>query len=372
MPRPIHLLIKPASGNCNLRCAYCFYADITEKRETPSFGMMSEETLEAVVRKALERAQGEVTFAFQGGEPTLSGLPFFRRFVELVRAHNTRNLTVHSAIQTNGILLDGEWAAFLAENRFLVGLSLDGTAAVHDLHRVDARGEGTHKRLMAAVRTLQAHKVEFNVLTVVTAKAAREIRSIYAFFRRNQLLYQQYIPCLDPLGEARGGHPYSLTPALYERFLKDLFDLWFADVTAGRFVYIRYFENLVGMLLGQPPEACGMLGTCGMQYVVEADGSVYPCDFYMLDQYKLGNLNTDTLAQIDARRKEIGFIEQSCAVDEKCKICKWYQLCRGGCRRDRDYYQDGIGRNYYCAAYERFFEYAWPKLGEVYEEVIRG
>lgn len=204
MPRPIHLLIKPASGNCNLRCAYCFYADITEKRETPSFGMMSEETLEAVVRKALERAQGEVTFAFQGGEPTLSGLPFFRRFVELVRAHNTRNLTVHSAIQTNGILLDGEWAAFLAENRFLVGLSLDGTAAVHDLHRVDARGEGTHKRLMAAVRTLQAHKVEFNVLTVVTAKAAREIRSIYAFFRRNQLLYQQYIPCLDPLGEARG------------------------------------------------------------------------------------------------------------------------------------------------------------------------
>lgn len=111
-----------------------------------------------------------MTFAFQGGEPTLSGLPFFRRFVELVRAHNTRNLTVHSAIQTNGILLDGEWAAFLAENRFLVGLSLDGTAAVHDLHRVDARGEGTHKRLMAAVRTLQAHKVEFNVLTVVTAR----------------------------------------------------------------------------------------------------------------------------------------------------------------------------------------------------------
>ena len=105
---------------------------------------------------------------------------------------------------------------------------------------------------------------------------------------------------------------------------------------------------------------------------MEADGSVYPCDFYMLDQYKLGNLNTDTLAQIDARRKEIGFIEQSCAVDEKCKICKWYELCRGGCRRDRDYYQDGIGRNYYCAAYEHFFEYAWPKLGEVYEEVIRG
>ena len=144
MPRPIHLLIKPASGNCNLRCTYCFYADITEKRETPSFGMMSEETLEAVVRKALERAQGEVTFAFQGGEPTLSGLPFFRRFVELVRTYNTRNLTVHCAIQTTRILLDDEWAAFLADNRFVVGLSLDGTAAVHDLHRVDARGEGAH------------------------------------------------------------------------------------------------------------------------------------------------------------------------------------------------------------------------------------
>ena len=210
------------------------------------------------------------------------------------------------------------------------------------------------------------------VLTVVTADTAKNYRKAYNFFVRSGLDYQQYIPCLDPLDEPRGQQPWSLTPERFEQYLKASFDCWYQDAMRGRKRYHRYFDNLLLMLNGQPPEACGMLGTCGMQYVVEADGSVYPCDFYMLDQYKLGNLNTDTLAQIDARRKEIGFIEQSCAVDEKCKICKWYQLCRGGCRRDRDYYQDGIGRNYYCAAYERFFEYAWPKLGEVYEEVIRG
>ena len=373
MHRPIHLLIKPASGNCNLRCTYCFYADITEKRETPSYGRMSEETLEAVVRKALERAEGEVTFAFQGGEPTLSGLPFFRRFVELERTYNARGLALHNAIQTNGILLDEEWAAFLAENHFLVGLSLDGTSAVHDLHRLDARGEGTHKRVLQAARLLAAHKVDFNILTVVTAKVAREIRSIFAFYRRNGLLYQQYIPCLDPLGEARGGHPYSLTPALYERFLKDLFDLWFEDVTAGRFLYIRYFENLVGMLLGQPPEACGMMGICSQQYVVEADGGVYPCDFYVLDEYRLGSLTTDSFDELDARREALGFVALSQQVSDECRGCTWYALCRGGCRRDREPLRaDGtLSCNYFCSAYKGFFAYAYPRLAHLANAIAR-
>ena len=225
---------------------------------------------------------------------------------------------------------------------------------------------------MHALQLLKSHGVDTNILTVVTADTAKNYRKAYNFFVRSGFDYQQYIPCLDPLDEPRGQQPWSLTPERFEQYLKASFDCWYQDAMRGRKRYHRYFDNLLLMLNGQPPEACGMLGICGMQYIVEADGSVYPCDFYMLDQYKLGNLNTDTLAQIDARRKEIGFIEQSCAVDEKCKICRWYQLCRGGCQRDRDYYQDGIGRNYYCTAYEHFFEYAWPKLGAVYEKVVRG
>lgn len=372
MQPPLHLLIKPASGNCNLRCTYCFYADITEKREIPSFGMMSEATLEKVVSRALDHARGEVTFAFQGGEPTLVGLPFYRRLMELERQYNVRNLPIHNAIQTNGIVLDDEWAAFFAENRFLVGLSVDGTSQVHDLHRVDARGDGTHKRLMQAVRLLKAHKVDFNILTVVTAKAAREIKSIYAFYRRNDLPYQQYIPCLDPLGETRGGHPYSLTPALYERFLKDLFDQWYADVIAGRFIYIRYFENLVGMLLGQPPEACGMIGFCSRQNVIEADGGVYPCDFYVLDDYCIGNLTTDSFETIEKNRDALGFVDFSRTPAPECLSCRWQPLCRGGCRRDREpRLEDRMSLNYFCPAYKGFFDYAYPRLEQLARSLSR-
>lgn len=366
MQPPLHLLIKPASGNCNLRCTYCFYADITEKRQIPSFGMMTEDTLELVVRKALASGAQDITFAFQGGEPTLSGLPFYRRLMALERQYNTRGVALHNAIQTNGMLLDDEWAAFFAENRFLVGLSLDGTETIHDLHRVDANGQGTHHRLMQTVRLLKAHKVEFNILTVVTAKVAKEIKSIYAFYRRHDLPYQQYIPCLDPLGETRGGHPYSLTPPLYERFLKDLFDLWFDDVTHGRFIYNRYFENLVGMLLGHPPEACGMMGFCSRQNVVEADGSIYPCDFYVLDQYRLGSLVTDSISDIDRAREALGFIELSRPLASECAACKWRPLCRGGCRRDREPMVGGrLSLNYFCPAYKGFFEYAYPRLAHI-------
>ena len=343
------VMIKPASAICNMRCKYCFYADETSKRAVASYGIMSFNTLYSVLEKVLSKATKSCVIVFQGGEPTLAGLPFFRKAINICKEKNVNHCNISFAIQTNGLLIDGEWCEFFAENYFLVGISLDGPKELHDANRPDT-----------------------NILTVVTADTAKNYRKAYNFFVRSGLDYQQYIPCLDPLDEPRGQQPWSLTPERFEQYLKASFDCWYQDAMRGRKRYHRYFDNLLLMLNGQPPEACGMLGTCGMQYVVEADGSVYPCDFYMLDQYKLGNLNTDTLAQIDARRKEIGFIEQSCAVDEKCKICKWYQLCRGGCRRDRDYYQDGIGRNYYCAAYERFFEYAWPKLGEVYEEVIRG
>ena len=141
---------------------------------------------------------------------------------------------------------------------------------------------------------------------------------------------------------------------------------------AGHKKYPRFFDNLLLMLDRQPPEACGMLGVCGMQYVVEADGSVYPCDFYMLDDYRLGNLNTDSFQDLDQRREAIGFVEASRAPDPECRACRWLPLCRGGCRRDRDYYQDGIGKNYYCEAYRQFFEYAYPRLEALYWKLVNG
>ncbi|MBQ2956822.1 MAG: anaerobic sulfatase maturase [Clostridia bacterium] len=356
----INVLIKPASGACNLRCKYCFYADEAMNRSVANYGLMSAETLEQVIIRAFEAADRSVTFGFQGGEPTLCGLDFFRNAVALQKKHAKKGVTVNNAIQTNGLLIDDEWAAFLAENKFLTGLSVDGFADLHDLHRVDAQGKGSFARVMKAAQTLEKHKAEFNVLTVVTAAAAKRVQKIYAFYRKNNLLWQQYIPCLDPLGEERGHTPYALTPGLYASFLKNLFDLWYEDVCAGRFVYIRYFENLLGMLVGRPPESCGLSGQCALQFVVEADGSVYPCDFYVLDQHRMGNVRDHSFREMAESRQAQEFLAAP-AVHEQCAGCRFFGICRGGCRRDRD--QGGkIDLNFFCPAYREFFEYALPRM----------
>ena len=361
---PLSLLIKPASGNCNMRCRYCFYTDVKANRPVPSFGMMSLDTLEIIVRKSLEQAEGQCTFAFQGGEPTLAGLDFYRALLVFQKKYNHRNITVSNAIQTNGLTVDREWAQFFAENHFLVGLSLDGAKDQHDLYRLDANLMGTFNKIQHAVQLLQKYQVDFNILTVVTAQTAGSIRKIYGFFKKNQLAWQQYIPCIDPFGSAGPDTPaYSLTSSLYAGFLKTLFDLWYNDLVNHHYVYIRYFENLVGMAAGYPPESCGLLGQCTRQLVVEADGGVYPCDFYVLDKWRLGNLASDSLADLERRRDASGFIAESFYVDEVCKTCPWRNLCRGGCRRDREPPVDGhLSLNRFCRAYQDFFAYVQPRL----------
>lgn len=369
---PITLLIKPASGNCNMRCRYCFYYDEQQNRETASYGLMSLETAHLLIDRAMEEAEGSCAFAFQGGEPTLVGLDFYRDFVEAVEAHPRRKrLRVSYALQTNGYALTEEWAKFFAKNHFLVGVSLDGTRDLHDLNRLDAAGKGTYSRVRENIHLLEKHGVEFNILTVVTAATARRAGKIYSAFRESGYEYQQYIECLDPLGESPGGHPWSLTPERYEQFLKNLFDAWYRDQMAGRHVYNRYFENLLLILDGQQPESCNMMGVCGRQWVVEADGGVYPCDFYVLDEWRLGNVREDSFAGMEERWQELGFVEASRVVPEKCLRCRWYPLCRNGCRRNRIMDDPDGPVNYFCEAYQGFFEYAYPRLRELYGVLMR-
>ena len=365
---PLSLLIKPASGSCNMRCKYCFYADETQNRETALLGRMTPETLHTLVDKALAYGDGECTFAFQGGEPTLVGLDFFRDLTDYVARHpNPKRIRVHYAFQTNGYALDEAWAAWFAENHVLVGVSLDGPKEVHDRYRVDAAGKGTYNRVIASIRLLEKHHVDYNILTVVTAANARRARQLYDYFKKNGYRYQQYIECLDPIGEVPGGHDYSLTPERYEVFLKALFDAWYLDMKAGRYVYNRYFENLMMIFAGQGPESCNMRGVCGAQWVIEADGSAYPCDFYALDEWRLGNINTESFEAMEQKRADLGFIQWSTQVAEECRSCKWYALCRNGCRRNREpITADSTGRNYFCSAYQHFFEYAFPRLQEIY------
>lgn len=369
---PLSILIKPVSDSCNMRCKYCFYCDEANKRSVHSYGTMQADTLEKLVMKALSAAQGQCTFAFQGGEPTLAGLPFYQEFVRLVQKHNVKKLDVHFAIQTNGTLIDREWAGFLAQNGFLTGLSLDGTKEVNDRFRVDAQGGGTYTKVLHAAQLFDAAGAQYNILTTVTSAVAENVERIYRFFKKNGFQWQQYIACLDPIGERRGGHDYSVTPEQYGVFLKRLFDLWYLDWKHGTPISIRYFDNLVFLLMGQPAEACGMMGHCTCQYVVEADGGVYPCDFYVLDGYRLGDIGTQDFPDFDKKRRELQFIEKSLVPHEDCRACPFGYLCRGGCRRDRDGFDGGpLQKNYLCPAYRAFFPYALPRLQELAQDVMK-
>lgn len=362
---PVSVLIKPASGRCGLRCRYCFYHDVSAKRLTPDYGLMPEETLERIVEKTLRFAEGEATFAFQGGEPTLCGLDFFRCLTELEQRYNEKGVTIQNCIQTNGMHIDEAWARFLAENHFLVGLSLDGFAAHHDKNRLDAAGRGTFDRVMETVALFDRFGVQYNILLVVTGDSASAATELYAFFKERHFDYLQFIPCLDPEGEERGGHDYSLTPALYARFLKRFFNRWAADLLRGREVSVRYFDNLVRMVMGLPPETCSLIGCCQCQFVFEADGSCYPCDFYVTDRWRMGNIRDMDLKELAASPAAAEFVKGSEPVPAECRACSLYPLCRNGCRRDRVEDETGPGLNYYCAAYKEFLAYALPKLREL-------
>ena len=367
---PVSLLIKPASGLCNLRCRYCFYEDEARNRAQASYGLMSAATLENVLARAFAEAEGGVNIAFQGGEPTLAGLDFFHQVVALEQRLNARKVRVVNSIQTNGYRLGEDWARFFAENDFLVGLSLDGVRHTHDAYRLRADGSGTFFDILETKNLFDRCGVKYNILTVVNARTAQNARKIYEFYRKNGLKYLQFIPCLDPIDGAP--QPFSLSAEAYGRFLAELFDLWFADWEKGCQPYIRAFENYVGIMLGYPPESCDQVGRCSLQNVVEANGDVYPCDFYVLDEYRLGNLNEDSLADIRARLPQTAFLEQSLEVPPECSRCDFYFICRAGCRRHRRRRADGTLENRFCAAYRAFFAHALPRLHYLANALTQG
>ena len=232
MMPPLHLLIKPASGACNLRCRYCFYHDEMENREQASYGIMSRETLENLVRKALERAQGHCTFAFQGGEPTLAGLDFFEELLELKRSITARACPLTTPSRPTALLWMKAGPSFSRTTTSWWGFPWTAPGNSRQL-RLDAAGKGTFQQVKRTAALFDRFGVEYNILTVVNAQTARRVQSIYNFYKKSGFRYLQFIPCLDPLGEAPGAREYSLTPAAYGEFLCRLFDLWYQDWMAG-------------------------------------------------------------------------------------------------------------------------------------------
>ncbi|MCL2616431.1 MAG: anaerobic sulfatase maturase [Defluviitaleaceae bacterium] len=349
-----------------MRCRYCFYADVSAARDIKNHGIMPYVLLETLVQKALSEVRGYCQFAFQGGEPTLAGLDFFRKLVELEKKYNVNNARVSYALQTNGLLIDDAWAAFFKENGFLIGLSIDSFKQVHDGLRQDAAGKGTHSRCIEAAKILTEHRVQFNILSVVTRQLAEQPNRVYRFYKQHGFRYIQFIPCLDGMAEGSGANEYSLRAKAFSKFLCRIFDLWHADFIKNDYYSIRAFDNYIHMLAGRPPENCAMNGVCNAYALVEANGSVYPCDFYAVDRFLLGNVATHNFKEMLQGDSAEAFITPSMHVNQACKVCEYFYICRGGCRRDREPLNNGVlSGNRYCEAYKMFFEHALPRMMEI-------
>lgn len=352
----LSLLIKPASALCDLRCRYCFYRETARTGPQP-MRLMTRETACMLIEKIFESDPASVSVVFQGGEPTLAGLPFFTFFTAEAARRNRRRIPVRYGIQTNGVSLNDDWAAFFRRRGFLVGLSLDGDRELNDLYRRSAAGESVFADVLRAAGTLRRGGAPFNILSVVTDETAGQAERIYTFFKNEGFRFLQFIPLTD------AGCGVTLSAERYALFLKTLFDLWYRDLENGIYISIRQFDNYVNMLRGRPPENCGMRGECGRYFVVEADGEIYPCDFYCTREYRLGSVFDETPFEPGETQRR--FIMESRRIRESCAGCGYENLCRGGCRRDRT---EDLTKNRYCEAYRAFFDYAGERLEKLSRE----
>jgi uncharacterized protein len=330
--RHASFLIKPASSLCNLRCTYCFYHDVSAHRMNASYGLMSKETMNTLIDQsvgALDHAK--ITFAFQGGEPTVWGLDNFKAFVESTHRYADRHNTIHWAIQTNGTLIDDDWIAFFKEHHFLVGLSIDGPRRNHDHFRITAHGLPTHDRVLQTAKRLRDAGVDFNVLTVLTKTLAKQPESVYRFYKQHGFTHVQLIPCLPGFDQTED--PFALTPEGFAHFYTHFYALWLEDYRKGHYLSVGLLDDLIPMFAGVPPMMCGMLGHCAPQYVIEADGSVYPCDFYVLDTYRCGNVHTHTFNDILRSEPMQRFLKEPKRMSPLCSDCPFSAMCHGNCKR---------------------------------------
>ncbi len=366
----LNLLIKPASSSCNLRCRYCFYYDVADNREVKNYGIMNDDTLENMVKKVFEDVEYSANFAFQGGEPTMAGIEFFEKFHKFVEKYNTKKIIVNFSLQTNGTLLNKKWLELFKKHNYLIGLSLDGNKEMHDTFRIDAKGEGTFSRVLKAAKMMKKADVEFNILCVVNKLIAQNGKLVYNFFKNNGFRYYQFIPCLDSLSCSEE-KDYTLTAEDYGKFLDETFNLWYEDMMSGKRISVRHFDNYTKIILGEEPEACDMVGHCNMNAVLESDGSMYPCDFYVLDEFKVGNINESSFEELFKSEAEMRFLRTSLAVDEKCKVCRYFKICRGGCRRHKELTAEGNYENRFCESYKYFFERNIDKMIKTAEYVMK-
>ena len=353
---------KTVSEDCNLACDYCYYSTCGG-RPGPKRNRIDPALLDKAIREYMAQSQGSVGFAWQGGEPLLAGLEFFEEVIALEARHAPPDTSIGNALQTNGTLLNEDWARFFRRYNFLLGVSIDGPREIHDAHRVTATGKGSFDLVMRKIGHLRNHDVDFNILTVLHQGNVDKPRELMAFYARAGFDYVQFIPGMDfHAGSPEAPARYLITAEQYGRFLCETFDIWYND-GAPR-VSVRFFDNMLSVYAGREAETCKYRRTCSRTLVLEHNGDAYPCDFYMSSGWRLGNIGSDSLQEILDHAVYRSFLGLKESLPEQCRSCGHLRKCYGGCPRNRTWDSGGrvAGPDYFCSAYRRFFDYAHERL----------
>jgi len=378
--KPFHMMAKPHGPICNLDCTYCYYLEKENLYATSGRDFrMGDDVLENYIRQYIEtHPSPTIQFAWQGGEPTLLGVPYFERVVELQKKY-ARGKKIENAIQTNGTLLDDHWGEFLARNKFLVGLSIDGPEEVHDAYRVDKGGQPTFKKVMRGLGVLKKHDVEFNTLTVINRKNSYRAHEVYRFLKQIGSKYLQFIPIVEQLASEPDPNglvllkPYSrqrttvsewsVEPLQFGRFLQQIFDVWVMQ-DVGR-VFVQIFDVALESWYGLPQSLCVFAPECGRALVVEHNGDLFSCDHFVYPENRLGNIMERALGSLITSPQQSRFgSAKSAALPSNCRQCDVRFACNGECPKHR-FTQTASGEyglNYLCAGYKHFFRHIDPYM----------
>ncbi len=367
---PFSLLVKPASADCNLRCEYCFYLDHARFYPGTSRHRMTDEGLRQLVRGYLDTVQPQYAFGWQGGEPTLMGVEFFRRAVGYQRQFGRDGAVVANGLQTNGVLIDAEFAELFAAYKFLLGVSLDGPPDLHDRGRRYAGGAGSHADVLRGVGRLREHGVEFNILVLVSQSNVAQAQTVYRYLCEQGFLYHQYIPCVEA-GPDGVPLPFSLRGEDWGEFLCRLFDEWHGADT--RRVSVRLFDSILALLVDRVPTICHLGRDCRQYFLVEHNGDVYPCDFFVERALCLGNIARDSWAALQASPVYAAFGARKRAWNPACDACAFLEVCAGDCLKHRLCANNGDPRRLsrLCPGWKMFYTHTLPRFRALAEAVRR-
>ncbi len=364
--KPFSLLIKPASAACNLNCGYCFYKNNPDYGGINTKASVSEGTLRKIISEYMKIPMGRYSFLWQGGEPALMGIDFYKTALEIQREFAPANSYIENSIQTNATLIDRATAEFFARNKFLVGVSLDGPRKHHDRFRITAGGEPTHRDVLRGIDFLRGAGAEFNILALVNSDNVKNPAGLYKYFREKKFRYLQFIPCVDfnSDGSLSG---YSITGPQWGEFLMGIFEPWYRK-DVGK-ISVRLFDSIINYLLTGIHTDCSLDSDCRQYFAVEYDGNIFPCDFFIKKELCLGNVDTTSMTEALKSRVYREFGERKSVSSRKCSSCKWLPLCNGDCPRTRKQESNGESLSVLCEGWEMFFSRTIERFGYLAESL---